>query len=61
MRYAFFPDARRLVVDDNGKQTIYDTADHRITGVSQQQSTSQSLTFSSQSGAVRVDDLAVVP
>ena len=60
MRYAFFPDARRLVIDDDGKRTVYDTGDHRISGVSQQQGGSQSLTFSSQSGAVRLEDLAVV-
>jgi hypothetical protein len=37
--------------------TIYDTADHEIGGVSQQQSGDASLTFVSQRGLVRVADL----
>jgi hypothetical protein len=52
MRYAFFPSSRRLVLDDNGRVTIYDTGAHVLTGVSQQQSATQSITFSSPSGPV---------
>jgi hypothetical protein len=40
--------------------TIYDTADHGISGVSQQQSGDASLSFVSQRGLVRVADLRVV-
>ena len=36
-RYAYFPDQRRLVVDIGGEMSVYDTQDHRIGGVSQQQ------------------------
>ncbi|WP_159950702.1 SHOCT domain-containing protein [Rhizobium sp. 18065] len=61
LRYAFFPQSRRLVIDLAGQQTIYDTGDHHIGGFSQQQSGDQSLTFTSQYGLVRVADLAVVP
>ena len=50
MRYAYFPDAHRLVVEVAGTLSVYDTGEHRIGGVSQQQSGSQSLTFSSQRG-----------
>ncbi len=57
MRYACFPDARRLAVMRYGRLRVYDTGDHRIGGFSQQQSGSQSLTFSSQNGAVRLEDL----
>lgn len=57
MRYAAFPDKRRLVIDDHGKTMIYDTSDHRISGVSQSQSTDSTLTFVSQHGVVRVSDL----
>jgi hypothetical protein len=57
MRYAAFPEKRRLVIDDNGKTEIYDTGDHRISGVSQSQSTDSTLTFVSQHGVVRVSDL----
>jgi hypothetical protein len=60
MRYAFFPGSRRLVIDDAGKRTIYDTGRHVITGVSQQQSSGRTLAFRSQLGHVSVSDLAVV-
>jgi hypothetical protein len=51
MRYAFFPAAKRLVIDDNGAVSIYDTGDHYLTGVSQQQSSAQTLTFTDTDGA----------
>ncbi|ESY27948.1 hypothetical protein X749_19925 [Mesorhizobium sp. LNJC391B00] len=57
MRYAAFPEQSRLVIDDHGKMEIYDTGDHRISGVSQSQSTDFTLTFVSQHGVVRVSDL----
>jgi hypothetical protein len=60
LRYAVFPDARRLVIDQGGNLRVFDTADHRIGGVSQQQGGDQSLTFTSQHGLVRVADLAPV-
>ena len=47
MRYAFFPAAKRLVIDDNGAVSMYDTGDSYLTGISQQQSTTQTLSFSS--------------
>ena len=52
MRYAFFPAAQRLVIDDNGAVSMYDTGDAYLTGISQQQSTSQTLSFSSTDGPV---------
>ena len=60
VRYAYFGQARRLAVEFNGKVTVYDTIDHRISGVSQQQSGTSSLTFSSQHGPVDVSRLPVV-
>ncbi len=60
MRYACFPDRRRLAVMRDGKVRVYDTGDHRISGFSQQQSDSQSLSFSSQFGAVPLADLTEV-
>jgi hypothetical protein len=57
MRYAFFPEKRRLVIDDHGQITAYETGDHRISGVSQAQSTDSTLTFVGQYGVVRVSDL----
>jgi hypothetical protein len=60
MRYACFPDARRVVVEQGGVVTVYDSGEHRISGVSQQQSASQDLSFSSQIGTIRASDLPVV-
>lgn len=58
LRYAVFPG--RLAVDVNGSVTVYDTLNHNIGGVSQQQGGNQSLTFSSQFGTVSVDSLPIV-
>lgn len=35
LRYAFFPDKKRLVVETDGTVRIYDSGDHRISGVRQ--------------------------
>ncbi|MGX7706075.1 SHOCT domain-containing protein [Methylobacterium sp. Gmos1] len=59
-RYAFFPESRRLAIESGGRVTLYDTGDHRIGGVSQQQGSSHSLSFTSQHGPVRLDELPVV-
>lgn len=60
MRYAYFPGARRLAVQQNGQTRIYDTAHHTIFGVSQQQGGGQSLSFASDYGTVRAEDLQQV-
>jgi hypothetical protein len=60
IRYAYFPASRSLAVAIGDHVTIYDTADHVISGVSQQQSGDASLSFVSQRGLVRVADLRVV-
>jgi hypothetical protein len=60
VRYAYFPGPRRLVLERGGHVTTYDTGEHRISGVSQQQGPASSLTFVSQLGPVRLDDLSVV-
>ncbi len=60
VRYAYFADAKRLAVDENGKVTVYDTGDHQISGVSQQQGSNSSLKFTSQNGSVDVSSLRVV-
>ncbi|RVU13179.1 SHOCT domain-containing protein [Methylobacterium oryzihabitans] len=59
-RYAVFPQTRRLAIQSGGRTTVYDTGDHLIGGVSQQQSDWRSLTFTSQHGPVSVDDLPVI-
>ena len=60
MRYAWFSQARRLAMEVNGQVIIYDTLDHHIGGVSQQQSGGYSVTFSSQYGYVDLSSLPVV-
>jgi len=57
MRYAFFPEKRRLLVERDGVKTIYDSGDHQISGVSQQSGSSSSLVFTSQTGPVALDTL----
>lgn len=57
MRYAYFPDARRLAVQHHGRLSLYDTGEHRIAGVSQQQGGTRSLAFTGQHGPVSLDGL----
>lgn len=59
-RYAYFAQVRRLVIEENGKRTIYDTKHHQISGISQQQGASRSYTFTSQDGAVDLGSLQIV-
>jgi len=60
MRYAWFSQAHRLAIESNGQVIIYDTLDHQIGGVSQQQSGGYSVTFSSQYGYVDLSRLPVI-
>lgn len=60
VRYAYFPATRRLAIEVNGQVTIYDTLDHQISGVSQQQSGDASVTFTSQFGLVSLSSLPVL-
>lgn len=60
LHYAIFPEKRRLAIAQRGDIIVYDTGAHRIGGVSQQQSGDQSVQFTSQSGAVRLNDLKIV-
>jgi hypothetical protein len=60
VRYAYFNQAHRLAVELNGHVTVYDALDHQIGGVSQQQGSGGSLTFTSQYGTVSVSNLPIV-
>ena len=60
VRYAYFAQARRLVIDVGGTVTVYDTLDHQIGGFSQQQSVGGTLGFSSQYGLIDVTSLPVM-
>ena len=57
VRYAYFPATQRLAIDIEGKVTVYDTQGHQISGFSQQQPGSGSLSFSSQLGNVDMSHL----
>ena len=59
-RYAYFASVHRLVIEDDGKRTIYDTKHHQITGVSQQQGAVRSYRFTSQEGQVDLSSLELV-
>jgi len=61
MRYAYFPSTKRLVVETDGHQTVYDTLHHNVSGVSQQQSgNGYNLQFSSQMGYVDITTLPII-
>jgi hypothetical protein len=57
MRYAFFPEMRRLLVERDGRKIAYDSGGHMISGVSQQSGRTGTIVFTSQSGPVNLDQL----
>jgi hypothetical protein len=60
-RYAYFPAARRLALQRQGQLSVYDTLDHQIGGVQQQQGGYPgSLSFSSQYGTFGVESLPLL-
>lgn len=60
MSYAIFNQTRRLAILVNGKVTVFDTLDHQIGGVGQQQGGSYSVSFTSQKGYVNLNSLPIV-
>lgn len=58
--YAIFSNIGRLAIQENGKVTVFNTLDHQIGGVGQQQSGNYSVSFTSQYGAVDLNSLPVV-
>ncbi|OBK38353.1 hypothetical protein A5658_26375 [Mycobacterium sp. 1245111.1] len=58
-RYAVFPGTRRLAIQINGVTKVFDTGEHQIAGVQQQQGTGYgSVAFTSQLGTFSVSTLA---
>jgi len=57
MRYAYFPDTRRLALSRGGHVEVLDTGDHNIHGFGQQQGGGDSITLSSQFGTVPLSSL----
>jgi hypothetical protein len=60
LRYAVFPGSRRLVIDDHGVISVYDTGKRRIFGVAQAQSSDRTISFTGQDGLVKIADLRKV-
>lgn len=58
LRYAFFPEASRLLVERDGRRSTYDTGSRRINGV--QQASGRDVEFSCDEGAVRLGELRQV-
>ncbi|QDO94563.1 SHOCT domain-containing protein [Formosa sediminum] len=58
--YAIFYNIHRLAIQDNGKVTVFNTLDHQIGGVGQQQGGQYNVTFTSQYGTVDLSTLPVV-
>jgi hypothetical protein len=59
-RYAYFAPVKRLVIVEDGKQKIYDTRHHHISGISQQQGNGNSYHFTSQDGPVDLQQLSLI-
>src|SRR3954469_25059103 len=57
VRYAYFPEHDRLLIQMAGRIDAFDTKGQRITGVSQQQGHGKDLRFSGPSGDVALHDL----
>ncbi|EBA06364.1 SHOCT domain-containing protein [Sagittula stellata] len=60
LSYAIFPGKRRLAINLAGRVTVYDTGNHEIGGISQQQGGNTSWTFTSQYGTVDLRSLQEV-
>ncbi len=60
LRYAYFPAQRRLAIAVHEHVWIYDTLDHQVSGVSQQQGSGSTVTFTSQHGVVEVTSLPLM-
>jgi hypothetical protein len=60
LRYAFFRDKRRLIIEREGHSATYETGDFDINGISQVDAGSSSVELSSQNGAIKLSELQVV-
>jgi hypothetical protein len=54
MRYAYFPESRRLAIEEGSGVVVYDTGEHDISGVSQSNGL---ISFTGSAGAVALDRL----
>jgi hypothetical protein len=60
LHYAYFAQPKRLAIRLGDRVAIFDTKDHQIFGVSQQQDGKQSVAFQSQNGKVPLSKLSLV-
>jgi hypothetical protein len=60
LRSAYFPAQRRLALAVREAFWLYDTLDHQVSGVSQQQGPGSTVTFTSQHGVVEVTSLPLM-
>ena len=60
VRFAFFPDQRRLLIQKNGQISTYDSLEHQISGVSQRSGSHDELVFTSQNGRVDLSELPAI-
>jgi hypothetical protein len=61
IRYAYFPDKQRLLVQQGARIDAYDTAGVQISGAAQQQGHTSTLTFASDRGTISTKELRCVP
>jgi hypothetical protein len=60
LRYAYFSRARRLLIEQQGTLTTYDTGAYQFRGALQASGSERKLSFVSQHGLVALDTLKVV-
>jgi hypothetical protein len=60
LRYAYFSRAQRLLIEQQGLLTIYDTGAYQFRGALQTSGSERKLSFVSQHGLVALDTLKVV-
>jgi hypothetical protein len=61
IRYAYFPQYQRLLLQQGARIDAYDTGDLQITGAGRQQGNAHTLTFSTDRGPIDVKKLKCVP
>ena len=59
LRYAFFPESQRLLIDRDGTVTVYDSGPHQINGIYQPTDVSQ-IRFTGNQGNVDLGSLRKV-
>ena len=60
LHYAYFAQPKRLAIRRGDRVAIFDTRDHQIGGVSQQQDGKQTVVFQSQKGKVELGKLGLI-